>query len=696
MKKLKTALQSRFLFKIITSITVIIRLLMTNLYTYQSKYSKTTTKFKGKVTSYKIEGDKLTIVLSAKEKLITNYYFKEEKEKKYYEKNLKLGDKLKIIGVLQEPNNNTLPNEFNYKKYLYNNHIYYILTAKTIKKIKNNTSISYDIKNKIKERLSKIDNTGYLRTFILGDKTYLEKDIIQTYQQNGISHLFAVSGMHVSLLTGILLFILGKITYNNKYKYSIITIFLVFYLFLTDYSASILRTVILFILNGINKTFNLKIKPLDIMLLVISIICLINPFILYNTGFQFSYIISFTLIVLSKNIKRKLIKNIYSSYLCFLVSIPICIYNFYQINAFSIFLNLLMIPLVSVIVFPLSIMTCIMPKLVLIYNKVIYTLEITNKIASNIKILCITFPKPSLIFILILYIVIYLTIKNKKNLIVIIIILSLYKYYPYINNSLDITFIDVGQGDSALVIFPQKKSSILIDTGGKITTSKEKWQQKKEEFSYIKDKTIPYLKSLDIKKLDYLILTHGDYDHMGEAITLVNNFKVEKVIFNCGLYNDLEKELIKVLDKKKIKYYLCIKELNIDKNKLYFLQTKEYDNENDNSNVIYTELYGYKFMFMGDASSTTEKEILSKYNLPDLDVLKVGHHGSKTSSGKKFIDEINPKYSIISVGKKNRYGHPNKEVLDNLKDSKIYRTDEDGSIMLKIKNNKLKIETCSP
>ena len=189
---------------------------------------------------------------------------------------------------------------------------------------------------------------------------------------------------------------------------------------------------------------------------------------------------------------------------------------------------------------------------------------------------------------------------------------------------------------------------------------------------------------------------HGDFDHMGEAINLVEDFKVEKVIFNCGPYNDLEKELIKVLDKKKIKYYSCIKELNIDKNKLYFLQTKEYDNENDNSNVIYTELDGYKFMFMGDASINTEKEILNTYNLSDIDVLKVGHHGSRTSSSEEFINRINPKYSIISVGKNNRYSHPNKEVLSILENSKIYRTDQDGSIMFKIKNNNLKVETCTP
>ena len=181
-----------------------------------------------------------------------------------------------------------------------------------------------------------------------------------------------------------------------------------------------------------------------------------------------------------------------------------------------------------------------------------------------------------------------------------------------------------------------------------------------------------------------------------KAINLVNNFKVEKVIFNFGPYNDLEKELIKVLDKKKIKYYSCIKELNIYDNKLYFFQTKEYDNENDNSNVIYIELNGYKFMFMGDAGIEKEKDILDKYNMSEINVLKVGHHGSKTSSGKDFIDEINPKYFIISVGKNNKYGHPNKEVLDNLKDTKIYRTDQDGSITFKIKDNKLKIESCSP
>ena len=178
---------------------------------------------------------------------------------------------------------------------------------------------------------------------------------------------------------------------------------------------------------------------------------------------------------------------------------------------------------------------------------------------------------------------------------------------------------------------------------------------------------------------------------MGEAINMVENFKVEKVIFNCGEFNELETDLIKVLDKKKISYCSCIKELNIYNSKLYFFNNKDYGNENDNSSVIYTELNNHKFLFMGDAGVEVEEDLLEKYNLQDIDVLKVGHHGSKTSSSKGFIYEIKPKYLIISVGKNNRYGHPNKEVLDNLNNSKIYRTDQDSSIMFKIKNNKLKI-----
>ena len=126
------------------------------------------------------------------------------------------------------------------------------------------------------------------------------------------------------------------------------------------------------------------------------------------------------------------------------------------------------------------------------------------------------------------------------------------------------------------------------------------------------------------------------------------------------------------------------------------MNNKDYGNENDNSSVIYTELNNYKFLFMGDAEVEVEEELIKKYNLQDIDVLKVGHHGSKTSSSEKFIDEVNPKYSIISVEKNNRYGHQKISVLDTLSNSKIYRTDIDGIIEIKLNKNGYKIKTCSP
>ena len=190
-----------------------------------------------------------------------------------------------------------------------------------------------------------------------------------------------------------------------------------------------------------------------------------------------------------------------------------------------------------------------------------------------------------------------------------------------------------------------------------------------------------------------LMSPHGDNDHIGESINIVNNFRIGKVVLNCGPFNNLEKKLIKVLDKNNIEYTSCINNIDLGNNKMYFLNTRIYSNENDNSQVSYIKINNYKFVFMGDASSITEYNILNKYNIGQIDFLKVGHHGSDTSSSKNFINRIKPKYSLISVGKNNKYGHPKQVVLNTLKNTKIYRTDEDGSIEIRLNNNGYKIIT---
>ena len=698
-KKLRTVLQSRYLFKIITIIFLIYALLITNIYNFNSKYNINTTKIIGTILKYNMDGNKLTIHLKAKEKLIITYYIDTKKEKEYYQNNLKLGSTLEVHGILKEPSNNTIPNIFNYRKYLYYNQIYYLMEAKSIVKINDNNNIFYFIKNKIKERIDKIDTTGYLSIFILGDKNNIDSSIMNNYQTNGVSHLFSISGMHISLLTSIILLVMKRLSYNNKINYLVVIFFLIFYLFLTNFTASILRATIMFILLGVNKCYNLKIKSIDIILIVLVIIIIINPFYIYNVGFQFSYIISFTLISLRnkiKKIKSKFNKNLYVSLVCFLVSFPISIYNFYQINLLSILLNIILIPLVSIIIYPLSLLTFIFPFLINIFNIGVSILEHINNLVSNITIFQLVLCKINIAIILIYYSIIYLSLYNKKYLVIFISIVLIHKNYMYFDNRLNVLTLDVGQGDSIFIKLPNNKGNILIDTGGIISYDNEDCRKKENKHSIVKSKTIPYLKSIGINKLDYLILTHGDYDHMGETINLVNNFKVDKVIFNCGEYNYLEKELIKVLDNKNIKYYNCIKELNIDDNKLYFLNNELYNNENDNSNVIYFNYNNHKFLFMGDAGIEKEKDILNKYNLKDIDFLKVGHHGSNTSSSKEFIDIVNPKYSLISVGKNNKYGHPKKSVIDILSNSKIYRTDLDGSVEIELNKNGYKIRTYSP
>ena len=647
-----------------------------------SKYSKNTKQITGIITKCERNEDYTKIFVNAKENIILNYY------KPY---SCQIGTKIKAKGVLETPNKNTIFNLFNYRNYLYSQKINYQMKVNKIQTINKNQSLSYKIKNNIIKHINHYKSKNYLNAFILGNNKEIEKTIIESYQTNGISHLLAISGMHITIISAILLFILNNLSKYKKINYLVAILILSFYMFLTNFSPSVVRAVSLFIVITIKKTLNLKIQTTYILLLICSLFLFNNPYIIYNIGFLFSFIITFFLITFKEKInsKNNYISKIFTtSYIAFMASIPILINNFFEINFLSPFINIIFVPLISIIIYPLSLLTLVIKPLDIILFNLTKAMENLSIVLSNISILKITLNHISLSYIIIYYLIIYYVLKNKKIIILIIIILIHHNIY-HLNKETIITMIDVGQGDSALISNNQNKKAILIDTGGKIIF-------KKNHNNIVKSNTIPYLKSIGINKLNYLIITHGDFDHMGEAINLVNNFKVEKVIFNCGPYHDLEKELIKVLDKKKIKYYSCIKELNIDDNKLYFLQTKEYDNENDNSNVIYIELDGYKFMFIGDASTTTEKEILNKYNLSDIDVLKVGHHGSRTSSSKEFIDEINPKYSIISVGKKNRYGHPNKEVLENLQDSKIYRTDQDGSIMFKIKNNKLKIETCSP
>lgn len=675
MKKLRHILQSKHLIKIITIIIFIITLLYTNYYPFKSKYTKDDKEFIGIVTKYEVKEDKITIEIKAKEKLLITYKYQDKEFN-----NLSYGDKIKVKGTLITPSKNTNQNTFNYQKYLYYKKIYYLVEATSINKIANNHNYLYTIKNTLYQKINKLKSSNYIKTLLFCDNT-LSKEIKESYRINGISHLFSVSGMHINFFVSIIYLYLNKITYNKRIKYLITNIFIITYLILFP-SSSLLRSAVMSILYSINYLLKLKIKKIDILLLTLGVSLLINPFIIYDLGYIYSYTITFFLVLSSSTLKKKnkINKIIYISLLSFLVSIPITIYNSYEINIISILLNIILVPIISIIILPLTILTYIFPILDSILYLFANTLETISLFISKINITKIIFPKPSLLIIVLYYIIFLLSYQNKKYFYLNIILLIIIYISPYLNSNFEVVMFEVGEADCHLIKYPYNKNTILIDTG-------------KNEYK-IKNEVIPYLKSIGIKKIDYLIITHGDEDHIGGYITLINNFQVKNVILNKGTFTDLEKELIKNLNKKKIPYQININKINLSNHTIYLLNNTKYNNENDNSIITYFTYQKYKFLYMGDASINTEDNLLENYNLNNISILKVGHHGSNTSSSKDFISQINPSISLISVGKNNIYHHPNKEVINNLSKSRIYRTDINNMVKLTI-NSKgiLKVTT---
>ena len=673
MNKLRYILQSKYLIKILVFIFLIINIIYTNYYPFKSKYNFKENTFTGIITKYEAEENKIKIQIKGKEKLIINYHSTEPL-------NLSYGDKILVKGTLSKPNKNTNFNTFNYQKYLYNKKIYYIVTATSIDKIANNKNYLYTIKNILYQRVSNLKSNKYIKTLLFCNNT-LDKEIKDSYRINGISHLFSVSGMHINIFINIIYLYLNKVTYNKKIKYLITYLFIIIYLILFP-SSSLLRTALTTIIFSINYILKLKIKKIDILLLTLLISMIINPFIIYDLGYIYSYIITFFLVLNTNTIKKKnhLQKTIYITILAFITSIPITIYTSYEINIISIILNIFLVPIISIILLPLTILTLIIPILDNILYPLTTIIETFSLSISKINITKIIIPKPYLLIIIIYYLILLLSHKYiKLKYLIPLIVLSVY-ISPSLDNNLKVVMFSVGEADTHFIRFPYNKTNILIDTG--------------ENQTKITSEIIPSLKSIGIKKIDYLIITHGDKDHLGGASSLINNFKVKKVILNCGTYNELEETLIKELKQKQIKYYNCIKELNINNQKIYFLNTKEYDNENNNSSVIYFTYNHIKFLFMGDAEKEKELDIIDKYNIKDVTFLKVGHHGSDTSSNKDFITIINPKYSLISVGKNNRYNHPKETVLNTLKKSQIYRTDIHGSVEITINKKGYQIKTC--
>lgn len=642
-----------------------------------SKYDKNANIVSGTITSYQIKDGYTKIQITGTEPLIINY--SEEKE-------FKLGQKIKAQGEFKIPKENTTWNLFNYRKYLLSLNIKYIFNADKITILNKKISLPYQIKNKIISYINTFKSSSHLHAFILGNDDYLDETTKNSYQKNGITHLLAISGMNITLISAIILKIVNFFIKNKTISYLIVFLSLVFFLFLTGLVPSILRAICLFIILTINKQLNLKIKTIYLLILLFSFFLFVNPYYLYNLGFLLSFIISFYLIIFSKLIStsQSFLKELFTiNIIAFLASTPLLIKNFFEINILSPVINCLFTPFVSLIIYPLSLLTLFLKPL---DNTLFYLIEIMEKSSlffskiNNFNIVLCSLP----VFFYILYYILITCILIKwdkgKPLYTLLIIPALLFHHSlsYLNPYTTLTMIDVGQGDSILIKLKHNKGNILIDTGGQLNYDGQK------PYDLASNITIPYLKSEGISKIDYLIITHGDFDHAGMAENLINNFKVKNVITNT-YSNELIENIKNLAKRKTIKFsQINTKVLTISQNKFTFLEGNQAKDINDSSLIIYANLEGENILLMGDASQNVESHLLRTYNLPKMNILKVGHHGSRTSTSSKFINQIKPQISLISAGQNNIYSHPHKETLKTLKDSKVFVTKDDGSVKINL------------
>lgn len=656
----------------------------------ESIYDISQDTFEMVLKDIKVNDNKIILELVGEENLIGFYYINNQDTLKKVIGELDYGIRVRLHGELMIPSNNTIPNTFNYKKYLNNKGIFYLLKIDKIEIMDDKVNFIYDVKNFISDRIIKIDRSGYMKAFILGDKSQIDKDVYERYQKIGITHLFALSGMHIGLFSGLILKVLKKV--NNKCKYLVINIILIFYGYIVNFPSSIKRCLVFFILNSFNKCFKMELSSLKIFLLTITLLIISDYKIVFDIGFIYSFLTVFGIIYLNDYISdNNYFRSAFKlSLIAFLFSLPVSLSNFYEINLLSIFYNMIYVPFVSLIFYPISLLCFIFPFFSNILTIIIRIMEWSSGLLVNIDlfVFCLNF---NFIECILFYLCLILIFKYKQYIftVCLLLIVIIDVLIPYFDSSGYIYYFSVGQGDSSLIISPFRRSAVLIDTGGRKSFNNR-------DTNLVSDNILTFLKSKGIKKIDYMILTHGDYDHMGEAGNFIDNLKVKEIFFNRGEYNILENDLIKKLKSKRISKFKSGNLLRMGTDKLYFLNTQVYDNENDNSNVIYMKINGIKLLFMGDAGFKKENDVLEKYDIKDVDFIKIGHHGADTSSSESFINKINPKNAIISVGKNNKYGHPKEKVLDILNEVSVYRTDKDGSVQVKISKNSYAIKTYSP
>ena len=665
---------------------------------------------------------------------------------------VKIGNIIKVRGKLRQFEEAANKGNFDSRKYYLSLGFYGKIEAGTIEVINSDYSGIrqglYELRMEIIERLEKLcsDNNGIfsiinnkngiIGAIILGDKTDIDSDIKELYSVSGIAHILAISGLHISFI-GMAIYRLLRRRFRFLFSAAVSIPVVLSFGIMSGFGISTIRAIIMFILKIIGEVLGRKYDAITAISLAGLVLLVQNPFVVCNSGFQMSFgaIIAIVLIlpIVEEilNTDNKIIKVLSANFTISLVMNPILAWNYYELPTFSFLLNIVVVPLMSVVIVSSIVgifCSCIMfgfGKAVIfpgcgILELYTFLCNIINK--SSVASIVVGQPKVTIIIVYyaILLVVLfglknirtkYTRAEKERNIIkketglvlekkakkerrikgqnvklrlaciVGFLLLNCLIYYIP-NQGFYITFINVGQGDGIL-IHGDNGTKVMVDGGS--TSEKQ----------VAKNCIVPYLKAEGIGTIDYSIITHTDKDHISGIMEILENnnsnrIRIKNLVMpDINMKDDTYNELIEKAKLKKINV-LYIKKgdtLSLGKTKIkciYPETTTTASDKNDYCTVLSVKNKTSKILLTGDISKEIEEKIKDDIE-ENYTVLKVAHHGSNYSSSEKFLKKVNPKYSIISVGKNNSYGHPGNETMERLRKQGgvIYRTDEKGGITIR-------------
>lgn len=671
---------------------------------------------------FKLNTDSVLIAnqsYSDKEKLLCKFRGDTLLRESFYESILP-GNKIYIEGIFLKGRERRNPGEFDYNKYLNRIGISGILICNEADSLSilsrdYNTvnSAIFTIRKTIDKRLHELfepQTAGLLRGLLLADRSEIDFELKTQFINSGVIHVLAVSGLHVGYILIIFIFMFGR--FNIVIRSVLISIGLISFMFITGVPPSVFRATVMSLIILLAFVSGRSTNLINSISLAALVLLLIDPGEIYNPGFQlsFSAVLSIAIIFpiienqinglgITKKFVRGIILFIGVSLSAQIGTLPFTLAYFGKLSIIALFTNLLVIPAIGMVIalafasLSLSLISITISSYFAVINDVIVSF-LFNVISytGSLDFSFVWIPDYSLWDAIIFYVIVSLMIFFIKHSIrwqakLIIVVLSVlnilflssiddYELLP--DNKLSIMMIDVGQGDAILLKFPNNQTA-LIDAG-----------DVNPFFDNGERIIIPLLRYLGINKIDYGFISHLDADHYGGFISLLHYGIIDEIFKPFPDSSDKDIRLEKFLAKLNVNVNYYTREYyDFGGAKLYILNddTDDFYNtlsSNDKSGMMKLVFGKISILFTGDVEKKAEAYYVNKYDhFLNADVLKVAHHGSKTSSIASFINKVNPQVSLISVGMKNKFNHPSEEVIERFSNygSEIFRTDEAGALL---------------